>query len=74
MVELTDRAFMESLNLVMGGGGTQSPYQNPQDLGFLLFGLMPLGGSSFFHHTRFSLASWPIWMLLLVANLLGQVY
>lgn len=35
---------MKSLNFVMGGGGTQSPYQNPQDLGFLLFQLLSLGG------------------------------
>lgn len=74
MVKLMDRALMESLNLVTGGERTKSPYQNPQDLGFLLFRLMPPGGSSFFCLTRFSLASWPVWMLLLVSDLLGQVH
>lgn len=33
MVQLLGRSLVESLSLVMGGG-TQSPYQNPQDLGF----------------------------------------
>lgn len=57
----------------MGGRGTQSPYRNPQDVGFFSW-LMLLSGGSFLCFTRFSLVSGAACMLFLVANLLGQVY
>lgn len=70
MVHLSGRGLVESPNLVMGGG-TQSPYQNPLDLGFFCR-LRPL--EWLFFLCVLPVASGPAWMLLLVANLLGQVY